>query len=84
MSSAKLLKRKLDNKIKSNGKMDSASASTGSARTPSKVPKLTWKEANKLFKLLQECGSRSAILSVVPPYSEEFVPKPVTQPFPTI
>ena len=62
--------------------MESARPST--ARTPSKIPKPTQEEADKLFKLVHECGSRSAILSVVPPYSDEFVPKPVTQPFPTV
>ena len=67
--------------MKSNGKMDSANAITCSARTPLKIPKPTQEEADTLFKSLHECGSRSAILSVVPPYSNEFVPKPVTQPF---
>ena len=60
-SSAKSIKRKLDNKIKSTGKMESAST----ARTPSKIPKPTRKEADKLIKSLHKCGFRS-ILSVVP------------------
>ena len=81
-SSAKSLKRKLDNRINSTGKMECASTST--ARTSSRIPKPTREEADQLFKSLHECGSRSAILSVVPPYSDEFVPKPVTKPFPTV
>ena len=60
------------------------SASTSTARTLSKIPKPTWEETDELFKSLYECGSRSAILLVVPPDSDEFVPKPVTQPFPTV
>ena len=81
-SSAKSLKRKLDNKIKSTRKMESASTST--AMTPSKLPKPTWEEADKLFKSLHECSFRSAIISVVPPYSDAFVPKPVMQAFSTV
>ena len=42
-----------------------------------KIPKPTRKEEDKLFKSLHKSGFRSAILSVVPPYSDEFVPKPV-------
>ena len=68
----------------SNGKMDSASASTSSARTHSKTAKPTGEEADKLLKSMHECGSRSAIISAVPPYSDEFVPKLVTQPFPLV
>ena len=55
-SFAKSIERKLDNKIKSTGKMD---------RTPSKITKPTQKEADKLFKLLHKCGFRS-ILSILP------------------
>ena len=60
-SFAKLIERKLDNKIKSTGKMESAS----SARTPSKITKPTQKEADKLFKSLHKCDFRS-IQSVLP------------------
>ena len=44
-SFAKSIERKLDNKIKSTGKMESAST----ARTPSKITKPTQKEADKFF-----------------------------------
>ena len=64
----------------STGKMKSDST----ARTPAKIPKPTRKEADKLFKSLPKCDVKSAIISVVPPYSNEFVPKPVMQPFHTV
>ena len=64
MSSAKSLKGKLDNKIKSTGKMESVSSST--ATTLSKIPKPTREETDERFKSLHECDSRSAIQSVVP------------------
>ena len=54
-SFAKSIKRKLDNKIKSTGKMESAST----AKTPSKITKPTQKEAYKLLKSLHKCGFRS-------------------------
>ena len=49
-SSAKSLKRKLDNRINSTGKMECASTST--ARTSSRIPKPTREEADQLFKSL--------------------------------
>ena len=60
------------------------SASNSSSRTPFKIPKQTREEEDNLLKSLHECGSRSAVLSVVPTYSDGFVPKPVTEPYPTV
>lgn len=82
-TSAKSLKRKLDNNIQANGQINSAG---GSSRTSAslKVSKPTQEEANAFFKALHDCGSRSAILSVMPPFSDNFVPKPVTNVFPQV
>ena len=69
----------MDNKIKSTGKILALQK-----EHLQKYLNQHRKGQIKPFKSLHECGSRSAILSVVPPYSEEFVPKPVTQPFSTV
>ena len=75
---AKSIERKLDNKIKSTGKMESAST----ARTPFKITKPTQKEADKL---LNHCTNVvSDLFYRSSPYPDEFVPKPVMQPSQTI
>ena len=48
------------------------------------IPEPTEEEAASLFEALNNCGQKSVILSLVEPYSDQFVPKSLQDKFPPI
>jgi hypothetical protein len=70
----KTMKIKLDRKLDSAGDTPS---SRSSQKQKTNIPDPTDCERASFFKALNETGSKPAILSLVPSYSEEYVPQPI-------
>lgn len=84
-TSAKTLKKKLDCKL------DLCATSNSSACTPkgaatykSKIPEPTENELSALFEGLYNTNSKPAILSLIAPYSDDYIPQPMKENFPTV
>ena len=72
-TSAKTKKRKLDCKIDD---LECPKTSTDILKPKSTSEKLpTYDEMNIFYELLSKCGTKPAILSLIPDYSDDYVPK---------
>ncbi|KAK6176048.1 hypothetical protein SNE40_014409 [Patella caerulea] len=80
-TSAKTMKKKMDTMLDRNC---SSVLSTPSHNIKKIIPEPTEEELSTFFKSLHASESKPAILSLISPYAEEFVPKPVTEEFPVV
>ncbi|KAL3874200.1 hypothetical protein ACJMK2_037246 [Sinanodonta woodiana] len=82
-TSAKNLKKKLDTKI-------TACSGHKAEVTPEKTASKKWTpepkqdELSHFFSALNLCESKPAILSIVPEFSDSYIPQPVKENFPTV
>lgn len=74
-TSAKTMKKKLERKLDSAG--DTPSSRSSQKQKKTNIPDPTDCELASFFKALNETGSKPAILSLVPSYSEDYVPQPI-------
>lgn len=79
ISTLHLLKRKLDEAIQTNS---SPEALSGAASSKVPVPICTEEEVRELYKNLSKCDVKPSILSLIPEYSDSYVPKASIPQFP--
>ena len=79
-SAAKALKKNLDAKVVNYTDTENAPVSQKSCFEKYATP--TSNELNSFFNKLSKCGTKPAILSVVPGYYNEYAPQLLTEPYP--
>ena len=87
-SSPSTKKRKLDKNIESldsgdNG-ADKAIVILSSQKKKMHIPKPTDTEIEQFFEEISKNNCKPAILSIVPPYSKNYIPSPLTENFPQV